>query len=292
MFGSRLWPNQTLKPRFEYSPRLNGTNRLTDGLLAWWLMNEGAGPVNSVVEKSGALYKATTSGTPVPIWVRGQLGPSIQIATSSVTTAPSFISNLPPHLGLPVTIGVVVFPTLVDSSQKRIFSYTTGATNDGYGIGTSLTTTNWEFSLGGVANYAFTTLTLTVNNWYTYVVTASAAGGTATAYLYNWNSETYQTQALTIGTPGGTTYTRITLGDAPGLTSRNWVGSINQAAIWNRVLSAAEVRDFMFFPYGTSISPLLIVSPRRTYSIPQLGVESWGPNISQPAPPKYVILSF
>ena len=288
MYGSRLWPKQNIKPKFEYHPQLNGTNRLSNGLIALWLINESAGPLNSIVKKSGALYKATTSGTPVPTFVDGIFGNNVQIATSSVTTQPSFISTLVPHQPPPVTLAAVCYPTEVITNNHWLLNYQTGTTNDGFRFGAR---TNWDFTFGGVADYLFSTLTITVNQWYTFVVTVSGNGGTAIAYLYNWNTKTYQTQSITVGTMAGTALNKLTIG-ADGTNNGNWVGVINNVALWNRALSAAEVKDFIFFPYGTSTDPLLIVSPRRTYSIPQSGVEAWVPIISQPAPPKYVILSF
>lgn len=133
-----------------------------------------------------------------------------------------------------LTVLAFVNPTAVNVANAVIAHESTTATNDGWRMvlrGTGFL----GFTLGNVADYTSATAAILANVWQHVAITTLS---TTLTYFVNGN----QYDSATIGAMGGTPATWQVGRDQGGIPE--WMsGSINNASVYNRVLSVTEIQQ-------------------------------------------------
>lgn len=140
------------------------------------------------------------------------------------------------------SFGAWINPKSVGETNGRIFDKSTDDSgNDGFRFG--LTSSNrWFLQINAGTVVGSSNLAIKYNNWQ-YVLTTVAANGTVTHYI---NGVRSGTPATTGALAGITTTNALRIGNRSGGTDRTFDGRIAEARIWNRPLTADEIRAIHF----------------------------------------------
>lgn len=140
------------------------------------------------------------------------------------------------------SFGAWIYPKSVGETNGRIFDKSTADSgNDGFRFG--LTSSNrWFLQINAGTVVGSSNLAIKYNNWQ-YVLTTVAANGTVTHYI---NGVQSGTPATTGALAGITTTNALRIGNRSGGTDRTFDGRIAEARIWNRPLTADEIRAIHF----------------------------------------------
>jgi hypothetical protein len=217
---------------------------ITSGLVGWWKFDDGGGA--SATDSSGNGRTGTLSGSPTPSWTGGKMygglsfnGSSAYVNVSNTTTPANAFNAYP--------ITVAAWFKTSTGNGAIVNKYSAGSGN-GYNLFmNSGNLCAWYFKDG--SNYVYDgsgTCTmpiagLTDDNWHhaAFVVDTPANGG---GKLYV-DGVLRATQAWTGATPGATnTPVDVRLGHYQG-TGSYFPGLIDDARIYNRALTAAQVTD-------------------------------------------------
>lgn len=211
---------------------------VTDGLVAWWKLNNGSvasevGPTNS-----------TGHGQIAPIINRD----GVQVQAYNFNPADGESGYISATLtGLPAgdtphTISLWVNPTSLPSSSGRVdpFSMGNAATNQYSSIDLNDTRVSWYFFYNDI----YTTTPAPIGTWTLITLTYSGSGGTTT------NKKIYLNGAVTASQQQGASYgqllnlpspTTVNIGRDWGRATAYYSGRIDDVRIYNRALSASEV---------------------------------------------------
>lgn len=138
------------------------------------------------------------------------------------------VTDTVPSLPLPITITGWIYP------QATAGAIITHDSNTDNGWRLVISGSNLAFELGGVATYAFTTLTYTLNDWNFISLTADQSLGTATLRI-GANSETKAIGSMS-GSPN-----LFTLGGLIWNPFNQYDGYIDDLRVYNRVLADSEI---------------------------------------------------
>jgi beta-galactosidase len=223
-----------------------GTNNfVTNGLLAWWKMDETGG--TTAFDSSGNARNATLVGTS---FTTGYLSNALQLTGSSSSYGSYSAAD-----GNQVTLAAWVkangngggsYPFILGSPSYRFIFRFTGTDSSSVGFAT------WDQVNG---DYDSGAGTISQGAWY-HVVASFDRGNLTTPPVFYINGEKMTTS--TLATASGT---------APPLTgtgyignrydgARGWNGLIDDLRIYNRILSNAEIQVLAAMPM-TNLAPIV-----------------------------------
>ena len=223
-----------------------GTNNfVTNGLLAWWKMDETSG--TTAFDSSGNTRNSTLTGAS---FATGYLSNALQLAGSSSSYGSYSAAD-----GNQVTLAAWVkangngggsYPFIVGSPSYRFIFRFTGTDTSSVGFAT------WDQTNG---DYDSGAGTISQGVWY-HVVASFDRGSLTTppVFYINGKKTVTATLATASGTPpplSGTGYIGNRYDGA-----RGWNGLIDDLRIYNRILSATEIQVLAAMPM-TNLAPVV-----------------------------------
>lgn len=210
-----------------------------DGLLGFWNFNEASG--SQVYDSSGNRNFGTFSGTNLPRWTPGRVGSAISMsAARSWVDFGATASLYVPSLSVGAWIKYTSAPNIgsaLDMNNQANYGWVINIHQDGNtGAPSTGKIAAYTYSGGWVAAYT-TAAVLSVNVW-THVMFTYNAGGTTNLYI---NGSTTGTVAAS--RPAGIQYNNnlLTFGREVGGNTNQYYGYIDEAFIYNRVLTQREI---------------------------------------------------
>ena len=215
---------------------------LTDGPVAFWRLNE---PSGTTAHDAIGGYNGTDNGSLV-LGVGGPT-PPVWPGFASGNTAYQFSSNSAsgtsvsvPALNLntnTITITAWVNPSVAQQTRAGIVFWRDGSAV-GYGLrfasGTQLGFT-WN-------NFIYdSTLNLPMNQWSFVALVVTATNGT----IYMATNATLQSWTNTTAMPNAAFNTAAYLGTDNAYTTRHFGGALDEVAIFNQSLTAAQIKDLL-----------------------------------------------
>ena len=235
--------NWTTQPPLGRS--INRGSSLAQGLVGYWLMNEGAGLliIDKCLTNNGALtgiFGATLNGQACKITLHAG---GINIGTPS---------QLQFTVTNPFSVSIWIFPTSLTSCD--LFSYSDGVGNNGWYLEWGAVASgkfNFDYIGGGNGDRASNTTAVSVNKLYNIICTRDGLNTVSSNTLYINGVKVTQSQVFYNSTaPISANYTSLTayLGCRNG-TSTGFGGNINNYKMWNRCLTPTEVKYEYVNPY-------------------------------------------
>ena len=213
------------------------------GLVGWWPCNEGSGTVT--MDWGGLANNGTLLGSPLPVWTNGIVGSALYYNGS---TARLNVGVLP-QLSTGQSFTAWVIPWGFTAAYASVMSR--------YELNITNTFTILVKSNGKLALYLTTSTSATVDYDGTGANTLSAGKVYFLALTYNStaglvgyvNGAVDGTAAASgvLGTGSQTNW----VGAHPSITGRYFQGVIDDPRIYNRALSAAEVKQLYGGGYGS-----------------------------------------
>lgn len=251
------------KPSFNNmgAMRLNPDYSGNNGLVALWLMNEGAG-VN-LCDLAIKRSIGTLSGAAPPTWSSSNLGPAIAFPGVS-----GYISTMFQAAGaIKLTLnywaykatGKVLSMGQYDSETLR-YNLVWFSDNNLYGVGIN----------NASGNYGYTALT-TFNAWtmVTLVLDATQASYTNQAKIYVNGLQRSLTFFNTGNIRVGTFTNPLYLGRYESTTYST--GMMASASVYTTALTPDNVLNLYYRPYGTPDNPRFLFAGSRSYFFPSGG---------------------
>jgi len=220
-----------------------------DGLVGWWKMDEGAGATTA--DATGNGNTGTRSGTTLPTWVTtGKINDALTFSGGATGTTASYVSvpdvaslRLAGSWTASVWINLSSLPGAGVGLSALARTSTAGDQNYGIYIdnGNSTPATSPSFAIifgavGGSLYYAYApTLAISTGTW--YLVTGTWDGTTLTLYVNGASVAS----SVPAGVPSSATGPGLYIGGDPCCSTDYFPGTIDDARIYNRALSAAEV---------------------------------------------------
>jgi len=240
MLQSALWNPLQGKPRYQYRPRLNPAHPLNNGLLGYWLLNEGGG--NKFYDLVGKNTFDDLTGCIID--PNGLLVATQQWATCNAPKIPA--------------IGYGNYTVHIDA---KIDTY--GATGRGM-LAFGTYDPAWAFNSvgklyvydGGAKTESSVAITAGIRSTFTF----TRIGTDANQLLYYSNGRYSSTaqHADSIAAPA-----TIEIGtDRDSNLGTEAAGTYYGVSIYNRALSQSDILLLHTYPYGTTSNPRLIVEPR------------------------------
>jgi len=210
----------------------NPAGTLSSGLIGWWTF-DGKNLINNVVDSSGAgntgYFRMGTTGNTATssAIVAGKIGQGLKFdgISDQIITGSDFINTLP------VTITAWIRPTSLRAGAPRIVD-----------------NTKTRFYLSSASRISFSSDGATgvisgnnvpINGKWQFVAVTRTAAGVANFYA---NGVPSGTANLNSGTPTAGSIVAIG-GISGGATSNPFEGSMDDVRIYNRVLTAAEIKQ-------------------------------------------------
>jgi len=206
-------------------PIITNTN-----LLAYYPMNEGSGTTANDISGNG--YNGTITGA---TWVKNNYGGSYSLDFPHSTNNNVDTGFVPPTGANPRTVVAWVKPGAYNASGTSIFGY-----------GVSLTGEKWNFKLDAsgylrieIAGSGYTsTFLLSLNQWYFVAITYDGTDLSGHTLYVDGNSEN-ATGTTTVNTSSSNTGR---IGYSPADTGQYWDGLIDNVMIFDKELSAEEIK--------------------------------------------------
>ena len=246
-----------LKPSFNEMGAffLNPDNPLNRGLVGEWLCNElgGTTAVNITRGKNAALTSGAVLGSPTSAGSGLYLPGDPNCAVATYNPLSGFPFALTARIILPST-AVTAFGISYASKDSNVQFYGIGYTSEGQGylyvrasVPEEKQLAGGTVSIGKAQHLAAVLLSNTVKHMYI-------------------NGALVATMTESVSFASGTNV-------ALGVMNRSspfgfMTGTILQASVYDRGLSAAEVAQLANYPYGTPDNPRLIVPSSRTWFVP------------------------
>lgn len=201
----------------------------TTGLVAWWKLDEGTGA--TTIDSSGQANTGTLVNA--PSWVNGRQGMALNFAQAS-NQAVTINDNPALRLNNNGTISAWINATSYGGNNfGRIIDKTTDTTgSNGYTLTINSAISGFQPNAGGCGVSVNNTVTL--GQWIHVVWTINS--GTFTVYV-NGVSKASGSCANPVNVAHA-----ISIGARSGATDRNFDGIIDDVRIYNRVLTAADIR--------------------------------------------------
>jgi hypothetical protein len=254
--------NNQQKPIFGSGYRLNPSHPLNKGLVAWWMMNEGAGRViYDLVSNRPASLVGTALG-----WVRNQNYSKLNaygLSSNNSSTA-GILCDSTPVTGVQVTL-VSWFVEAVDGEADTLLGiFSPVDDTNAYYLNLGMASAGdpvRAISYAGSASIA-TVGTIALNSL-NHAAAVFASATSRTAYLNGVGG----TANTTNSTPSGLSRIGIACGYGATYPTGPFGGTIYSAEIYNRALSAAEILLSYNSPFGTPDKPRLLFPSTRKYYI-------------------------
>ncbi len=211
---------------------------VTNGLVGWWTFNEGSG--TTAADSSSRFGATAHDGTLTngPTWSTGPRGGAVTFDGSDDYILVGDAASLQiPNF----TVMLWLYPTNLAMGQWQplVTKTNNGGQNRNYGLYLNLSNPTVHYSFQAIDCTTFrsydSTGNITANQW-THI--AMTYNGTALSLYMNGRLDSSQTIS---GTPCMTT-DPLRISEATA-TYRTVYGSIDDVRIYNRPLSAAEIRD-------------------------------------------------
>ena len=210
---------------------INGQSSLKTGLVGWWTFDGATCGATYCVDKSGQGITATKSGTPT--MSKGKIGQAVSLNGGSQKFTTARVVNYP---AMSVNAWVYVKPGITNYSS--ILDNYDGSEN-GFSVGwISNGIYAWYFAgSGNSVRHDSDTAAISYNKWTFVTWTLDSSGGKI--YLDGVLKKT----ASWTGTAGtANTASTLTIGEYMNVPNY-WKGSIDDARIYNRALSAKEIKQ-------------------------------------------------
>lgn len=221
---------------------LDGDNPITKGVVAWYWLNEGGG--TRVNDLSGYNHPGTITGA---TWTSGPFGPCLSFdASGDYVTIGTFANFFPVNTANAWAVSVWVLWDGVSYSKYFLGGVGTGGRT--FAFGNNNLANNGEFvALIRETDDTSTavdadSLDPTANTWYHLVWTTD--GATCSVYVNGQRSAADDASHTGLYNLSGTVY----IGQASATTV--WGGKIDNVAIYNRALTAAEIQQLYREPFG------------------------------------------
>jgi len=224
-----------------YGTPINMSHPLAKGMVGCWLLNEGGGLKAFDSTKLNGLPGAVISG----VFKQSTRGGAYLNAANqdvSMQTASSYPNlNLPTHLTISAWINTT---TVAAGTQTVVGDLNSGGSAGQYFM--SINRSAAKSELAWAANVIVTgTINLTANAWHHVVATRSGATGAWTATLYlNGVLDNSASTAINPAAQQG-----MAIGRLGNFNGNYFTGMIQTVQMWNRALSATEVRQLYTNPY-------------------------------------------
>jgi hypothetical protein len=262
-----IWmPEYTgMKPSFNTmgAMHLNPDHPLNQGLVAWWLMNEGAGGrLSEIVNYShGELINGS--------WARDKIIGSTTSVLATVVHSDKYKST--------TNIAIAIKASIISAGG-------------GYWYGCEVSSSGWGI-YGGLSPRAYmrigsgwsdiNTSTYLLNAGQYYCIVQSYDGATHSSYVdTNIPTTRNVTGAIVSNTQG--------MGIGAISINGSSASQINceYMAIWSRGISQTDVNNLNLSPYGTPSNPRFLYQGSRSYFVPSSGVTPsfkpyWARNANQ-----------
>ena len=195
------------------------------GTVAWWAL-EG----NALDHAGSPAQNGTFGGTTA--YTTGAVGQSWLLSGDDAITVPDH-SSLKPAA---ITLEAWVYPTEATPAARRwIIGKTNSAATQGYGMHQLNGSTTVRFWVNNSGTAASVQSNMTLNAWNHLAGTYSTANGNLRLYINGvLASQRAYTTAITHST------TPLEIGRSP-IASSNFVGRIDEAAVYNRAIDAWEI---------------------------------------------------
>jgi hypothetical protein len=262
-----------LKPSFNDmgAMRLNPDNVLNWGLVAWWLMNEGAGK---------SLYSIVSPVVTYPSAYFPPFGGNTLnlTATSSHFVRFSDADWMTPIKASPGMTVVVRFRWNVLAASRCIIGKTAVDQFD-WQLRSTSTSSRVGMYMGSTAagNYSSCEAGLEADVFYTIacVYDGTKAAGSKMQFFKNGVKLALVAAESSAPTTTPNTAKQIYFGyDGYGIAYSNI--SYETASLYSRALSDKEASLATIFPYGTPSDPRFLVMPQRTWFVPSAGAPPAG----------------
>ena len=231
---------------------VNPTNALSNGLLAWWKMDETGGTF--AADSSGDGLSATNSlGTFAPGYLSNALyfnGSNSAAAFASPDTVQMTVAGWARADGQ----GNSAYPRIFDTPGWRMFFRFDGSGSNTLDFATYSTTNNGDWHSGQN--------TICTGAWYHVAASYDRSSFANVPALY---VNGIRRSPVTITSPSGTQppYTGTGyIGNKTGLT-RAWKGGLDDLRIYNRLLSDAEIQALFAMP-PTNLAPVVSAGTNQT----------------------------
>ncbi len=233
---------------------------LTDGLVLYMPLDEGAG--NTTEDNSPNGFTGELRGNAE--WVDGKFGKALRFASSGdfvyIADDPAF------HITDEITQAAWVNLDRLPNAHAIIFGTRNAAGGRNIGFGFGLDEVNnikvWTNDLAGnFLDIDDTANKLTPGQWY-YLAYTHQTDNSGLVEIYVDGEMTHSQNSNNPVEPAGVP-NEVTIGT---WTTEAWPGIVDEPRLWNRVLSAAEIRDSM----NRGASDLVAVMPGEKLAT------SWG----------------
>jgi len=208
---------------------------VSTGLVGWWKLNDGAG--TNCLDSSGSANPGTTHNAPT--WVAGHIGiwalkfvstSNQYMNTATTTNIPKINASqtLSAWVNIPSTAATydILVPELNGSGANQLRITGGNAQVSQWGGATTIT--------GGAVS---------INTWHMITWTYNSVGPVNTIYI-----DGLQSGATTATATQNFTPTAVYIGSyGAGAGNENFNGNIDDARIYNRVLSAADVAQLYLY---------------------------------------------
>jgi hypothetical protein len=233
---------------------------LADGLVLYMPLDEGAG--NNTADNSPNGFTGELRGNPE--WVDGKFGKALRFAASSDFV---FIADDPAfHISGEITQAAWINLDRLPGAHAVIFGTRNAAGGRNIGFGFGMNGSNnikvWTNDpAGNFLDINDTTTILETGQWY-YLAYTHQTDNSGLVEIYVDGEMTHSQASNNPVDPAGVP-NEVTIGT---WTTEAWTGIVDEPRLWNRVLSAAEIRDSM----NRGASDLVAVMPGEKLAT------SWG----------------
>jgi hypothetical protein len=217
---------------------LNNNNSLQNGLVGWWTFDGKDMAGNYAFDKSGSGNRGTLTGTNgLPIRTIGKIGQGMQF--DGVGDWVDFGDPVPLRINGDLTIAAWVKTTNTTKSEMMIITQIAGGNNRNYQLYLT-TNADLQFTHGsGTAQsgYATAGTSLADGKWHHVAFTADYPSGT-----YYIDGKNVKSIAMSFDVVDTSALSYHVGGASAGQTDTMFDGTLDDVRIYNRVLSADEIK--------------------------------------------------
>jgi hypothetical protein len=210
------------------------------GLVFLSPMSEGSGTPRDLISRATGTVSAAT-------WANTACGKGLNFAAGAYVSYTATTALQPTR----VTALALVRPTDVSAGTRRIINTRT-ASNHGYVLTPSGATSRFIIGDGTTLNIASGTTTLVANTYY-------LIGGTYDgSNIRVWQDGLDVTSGSVTSSTLAYSSAQFVIGNETPGVSTTFLGDVVFAAVWNRALSAREMRDLALDPFGLFTPPDMV----------------------------------
>lgn len=266
MNRSVIWNPLFGKPRYEYRARINPAHPLNQGLVGWWLFNNGAGQCSNLMSGVQTSLSGSTLWSKEGLYFDG--------AGDYVDFGDLFYSDA-------LSLVIHCHPTTVDANGRTIILKRNGAgtvtasTSEWWFIHSNASLGLYAWNSSNTVILSFTTAAPLVAGAWSHVVAVAGGNGN---YSYISVNGVVDGSGSQTGVIRNSTSAIQIAARSTNDNNRYFIGDIGYVLIYNVALTTSQASELYVRPYGTPDNPRLIVEPRRTWFIASnLGYRTSGP---------------